>query len=63
MRKPSCLELTAYHGAGHAVADYLQQRRFAEISIIPDKLWLGCRVQTCAGALICETCICLTWVF
>ena len=43
------LQHVAYHEAGHAVADYVQHRRFTEISIIPQKVQSGCRVQTCAG--------------
>ena len=35
-RRPSKLERTAYHEAGHAVAAYDQRRRISRVSIIPD---------------------------
>ncbi len=34
--RPSKLERTAYHEAGHAVAAYDQRRRISRVSIIPD---------------------------
>src|SRR3990170_4851648 len=35
-RKPSRLERTAYHEAGHAVAAYKLRRRISRVSIVPD---------------------------
>jgi ATP-dependent Zn protease len=39
--RPSRIERTAYHEAGHAVAAYLRRLRFTNISIIPDRGTLG----------------------
>lgn len=40
-RRPSRVERTAYHEAGHAVAAYLRHLRFTSISIIPYRGTLG----------------------
>jgi len=40
-KKPSRIERTAYHEAGHAVAAYLRHWRFTGISIVPDRYTLG----------------------
>ena len=39
--RPSRIERTAYHEAGHAVAAYLRRLRFTSISIIPYRGTLG----------------------
>jgi len=40
-RRPSRIERTAYHEAGHAVAAYVRHLRFTSISIIPYRGTLG----------------------
>jgi len=40
-RRPSRIERTAYHEAGHAVAAYLRRLRFTNISIVPYRGTLG----------------------
>jgi hypothetical protein len=40
-RRPSRVERTAYHEAGHAVAAYLRHLRFTSVSIVPDRGTLG----------------------
>jgi hypothetical protein len=40
-QRPSRIERTAYHEAGHAVAAYLRRLRFTSISIIPYRGTLG----------------------
>jgi hypothetical protein len=40
-RRPSRIERTAYHEAGHAVAAYLRHLRFTNVSIVPDRGTLG----------------------
>jgi hypothetical protein len=41
VRRPSRIERTAYHEAGHAVAAYMRHLRFTGVSIVPSDSTLG----------------------